>query len=136
MLTPYYMTRLKCFNCGTYEIGTADRPDPAEPCVWCDETIETIAQCRGATSRPLPYTTDPHDESGARSTPIDVINGQLSDNRRRRHNNGKSTGRKRGSGKGRSTYRGENSEHNKDYDRERYRGSKGTEADPLDGPSE
>ena len=96
MLDTYYLTRWACVFCGTFETGTRDRPDPAAKCVWCDEDLETIAQCRGETSRALPFTTDPRDESQTvRGTSIDQINTQTSDNRRRNHANGKSAGRRR-----------------------------------------
>lgn len=91
MLIPYYTTRLECVFCGTFEIGTKDRPDPAARCPWCDEDVETIAQCRGETSRPLPFTTDPRAEEEVRGTSISTVN-------KYRHNtkgNSKATGRKR-----------------------------------------
>lgn len=95
MLTPYYLTRLVCVFCGTFETGTRDRPDPAAKCVWCDEDLETIAQCRGETSRALPFTSDPRLEAEITDTSLDVINDRVSDKRLRNHANGKSTGRKR-----------------------------------------
>lgn len=95
MLNSYYLTRLVCVFCGTFETGTKDRPDPAARCVWCDEYLTTVAQCRGETSRALPFTSDPRLEPEITDTSLDVINGQVSEKRRRNHANGKSTGRKR-----------------------------------------
>ncbi|HEV2709167.1 MAG TPA: hypothetical protein VGU67_03040 [Edaphobacter sp.] len=119
MLTPYYTTRFSCSTCGIFEMGTPDRPDVNAKCPWCDEELTTVAQCRGVTSRPLPFTTDPRIDDEIPDTALDVINGQVSEKRRRNHANGKSTGRKRG-GYGRSTYRSANDEHDKEADRERY----------------
>lgn len=118
-LTPYYLTRLECSSCGTFTTGTADRPDPAAGCPWCDQPLLTLAQCRGATSRALPFTSDPHTQP-APDTPIDVINQQVSDKQRRRNTgHGKSTGRPRG-GNGRSIYRDENEHHDPDADHKRH----------------
>jgi hypothetical protein len=105
MLTSYHLTRLVCVFCGTFETGTADRPDPADKCPWCDEDLDTVAQCRGVTSRPLPFTSDPRLLEPVTDTSIDVVNDQISDKRRRNHGHGKGTGRPKGTGKGRS-YRG------------------------------
>jgi hypothetical protein len=124
MLVAYYMTRFKCAFCGTFETWTQDRPDPAAKCPWCDEDLETAAQCRGMTSRPLPYTSDPRLDEQVRGTGIDQLNNQVSDNRRRRHGHGKSTGRKRG-GEGRAIYRGPSDQADTgDADRERHRKNK------------
>jgi|GEM_PF-6349057 len=115
MLVPYYLTRYDCASCGTFETGTQDRPDLASMCPWCDGELKTTAQCRGMTSRRLPFTSDPHLEPPVRGTSIDQINEQSSDNRRRRHGNGKSTGRKRAAAGNRDR---------QEYDHERYLRSK------------
>jgi hypothetical protein len=105
MLTPYYLTRFVCASCGIFETATRDRPDPAARCPWCDEELTTDSQCRGATSRPLPFTSDPRLEDEPTDTSVDVINEQVSDRKRRRnHGNGKSTGRKPGKNVDRQEY--------------------------------
>jgi len=57
------------------------------------------------TSRPLPWTGDPRIEEPIPQTALDVINDTISDPKRRKHANGKSTGRRKG-GQGRAIYRG------------------------------
>jgi hypothetical protein len=132
MLTPYYVTRLVCSSCGTFETGTKDRPDPAATCPWCDEDLRIVAWCRGETSRPLPYLTEPWLDEHVTDTPVDVINSQVSEKRRRNHGHGKSTGRKRG-GDGRAVYRGPSDQLDTgDADRERYRKSKQDAGRPSD----
>ena len=133
MLTAYFLTRWACPQCGTFEAGTCDRPDPAFCCPWCDGGLEATAQCRGATIRPLPFLSDPRWEAGGADTPVSRINRQVSDRRRRNHGHGKSTGRKRG-GNGRAIYRGPSDQVDREEaDRERYRRNKGLPADLRDG---
>ena len=130
LLNSYYLTRWVCPQCGTFEIGTCCRPDPVARCPWCDGGLDAIAQCRGMTSRPLPFTSDPRFE-GVTDTPVDVINGYLRDRRQRNHGNGKSTGRKRG-GKGRMVYRGPSDQVDTgESDRERYASRKQSAAADL-----
>ena len=132
MLTPYYLTRSVCPQCGTFERGTRDRPDPAERCPWCDGGLENIAHCRGATLRPLPFTSDPRWECEVTDTSVDNINGRFSEKRRRNHGHAKSTGRKRG-GEGRATYRGPSDQVDTgEADRERYRKRKQDAGRPAD----
>lgn len=134
MLIPYYTTRLLCATCGTFEMGTRDRLDGDETCPWCDGELQLVATCRGMTSRPLPFTSDPR--TGQQTdTALDVIGDQISDKRQRNHGHGKSTGRKRG-GEGRATYRSANDEHDKERDRARYQERKAQRADDLSGPTE
>jgi hypothetical protein len=105
MLNPYYLTRFDCPSCGTFETGTPDRPDLAAKCPWCDEDLVTTAQCRGMTSRPLPFTSDPRAEAPIGDTSVDTINEHTREKRKRNNANGKSTGRPKGTTRS-TVYRG------------------------------
>lgn len=123
-MTPYYLTRFDCASCGTFEAGTPDRPDLAARCPWCDGELKMTAQCRGMTSRTLPFTSDPHRDPPVRGTAVDEINEHVSDNRHRKHGHGKSTGRKR---------RADGDVKRQQYDHERYlRSKRNGRADDLD----
>lgn len=117
MLTPYYLTRFDCPSCGTFETGTPDRPDLAAKCPWCDGDLITTAQCRGMTSRPLPFTSDARIERPISDTPVETIGDNVREKRQRNHGHRKATGRPRGDGTGATYRKGDKDTREQDHDR-------------------